>query len=90
MVEMILNKLNKNENLTYDEAKQLFTDIFNNKVTSDQLDDIISTLGLKKETPSEIAGIIDAISEYASKSNNNETTLNNKGLRKDYSNSLNF
>ncbi|MFC6177691.1 hypothetical protein ACFQAV_12815 [Companilactobacillus huachuanensis] len=90
MIENTIEKITKNEDLTYEETKQAFTNILNANATQRQISDFITALGSKKETVSEIAGTIDTLHQNTLNTEDNKNTLNKLGLRNDYSNSLNF
>ncbi|MFC6177690.1 hypothetical protein ACFQAV_12810 [Companilactobacillus huachuanensis] len=90
MINNSIKKINDNKNLTYDETKQAFDEILSGRATTKQISDFITGLGFKEETPTEIAGTIDAINSHIQVPDNSKYVLNKKGLRKDYSNSINF
>ncbi|WP_166806659.1 hypothetical protein [Companilactobacillus zhachilii] len=89
MIKYTIKKLNENTNLNYKETKQTFDEIFSGNASTDQINDFITLLGQKRETPSEIAGTADSLRTH-SLSTPKKVVLNRLGLRKDYSNSLNF
>ncbi|WP_338232569.1 hypothetical protein [Companilactobacillus muriivasis] len=90
MINNSIKKINENKDLTYDETKQAFDEILTGHATTKQISDFITGLGFKEETSPEIAGTIDAINSHIQIPDNNKYVLKQKGLRKDYSNSLNF
>ncbi|MCK9573019.1 MAG: anthranilate phosphoribosyltransferase [Candidatus Omnitrophica bacterium] len=73
MIKEAINKLTQGENLSFEETKEIFEDIFAHKVTSSQIAAFLIALRMKGESEDEIfaaASVIRSLSKKVSVKNN--------------------
>ncbi len=86
----ILNKLKKGENLSFEESKDLFTDLMEGKHSEDSIIEILEALLKKGETKNELAGGIFVLRNKANKVETDPGTIDTCGTGGDGQNSLNI
>ncbi len=86
----IKEKLNKGQNLSFEESKILFSELMEGKHDESSIIDILENLLAKGETKNELAGGIYVLRKKASKVNTDENTIDTCGTGGDGQNSLNI
>ncbi len=85
-----VEKLNKGQNLTFEESKTLFNELMEGKYNENSIIEILELLLKKGETKDELAGGIYVLREKASKVKTDPETIDTCGTGGDGQNSLNI
>ena len=85
-----IEKLKKDENLTFDQSKALFTDLMEGKYSEDSIIEILESFIKKGETKDELAGGIFVLRDKAIKVKTDPNTIDTCGTGGDGQNSLNI
>ena len=86
----ILEKLKKGQNLSFEDSKDLFSELMEGKHDESKIIEVLDALLKKGETKDELAGGIYILREKASKVNTDENTIDTCGTGGDCQNSLNI
>ncbi len=86
----IKEKLEKGQNLSFEESKVLFSELMEGKYKESSIISILESLLVKGETKDELAGGIYILREKANKVNTDENTVDTCGTGGDGQNSLNI
>ena len=86
----IVEKLYNKENLSFEETKNLFTQIMEGKFQDEKIISLLESFILKGETKDELAGGIYVLREKATRVNVSEDTIDTCGTGGDGKNSLNI
>ena len=86
----ILEKLKKGQNLSFEDSKDLFSELMEGKYDDSKIIEVLDALLKKGETKDELAGGIYILREKASKVNTDENTIDTCGTGGDGQNSLNI
>ncbi len=86
----IVEKLYNKENLSFEEAKNLFTQIMEGKFQDEKIISLLESFILKGETKDELAGGIYVLRDKATRVNVSEDTIDTCGTGGDGKNSLNI
>ena len=86
----ILEKLKKGQNLSFEDSKDLFSELMEGKHDESKIIEILDALLKKGETKDELAGGIYILREKAIKVNTDENTIDTCGTGGDGQNSLNI
>ena len=86
----IVEKLYNKENLSFEETKNLFTQIMEGKFQDEKIISLLESFILKGETKDELAGGIYVLRDKATRVNVSEDTIDTCGTGGDGKNSLNI
>ena len=86
----IVEKLKKGKNLSFEESKNLFTDLMEGKHSEDSIIEILESFLKKGETKDELAGGIFVLRDKATKVKTDTNTIDTCGTGGDGQNSLNI
>ena len=86
----ILEKLRKGQNLSFEDSKDLFSELMEGKYDESKIIEVLDALLKKGETKDELAGGIYILRKKASKVNTDENTIDTCGTGGDGQNSLNI
>ena len=89
-MQILLNKLKNNQNLSFEESKTAFEKIMTGEVSENEIHDFLVLLSKKGETSDEIAGGIFVLREKAKKVEANEDAIDTCGTGGDGKNTLNI
>ena len=89
-MEKIINKLKKNENLSFEESKSAFESIMSGKVKEEQIYDFLTLSSLKGETADEIAGGVHVLRNKAKHVKIVDEAIDTCGTGGDGKNTLNI
>ena len=89
-MQILLNKLKNNKNLSFEESKTAFEKIMTGEVSENEIHDFLVLLSKKGETSDEIAGGIFVLREKAKKVEANEDAIDTCGTGGDGKNTLNI
>ena len=89
-MEKILDKINKKENLTFDESKIAFGAIMTGKADESKIFEFLTALSQKGETAEEISGGVYVLRNEAKHVNAPEGTIDTCGTGGDGKNTLNI
>ena len=85
-----VEKLNRGENLSFEESKSLFIELMEGKYEEDLIIEILESFIKKGETKDELAGGIYVLRDKASKVKSDQNTIDTCGTGGDGKNSLNI
>lgn len=80
MIKDAIEKLTNKENLSFEEMKEIFNDIFDHKISSSQTASFLTALKMKGETAQEIYGAATIVRERAMKLSVKETFMGIEAL----------
>ena len=89
-INQFIEKINKNENLSFDESKNAFLEIMSGKTSEDLIFQFLTGLSKKGESSEEIAGGVYILRKKALNVNVPENTIDTCGTGGDGKNTLNI
>ena len=89
-INQFIEKINKNENLSFDESKNAFLEIMSGKTSEDLIFQFLTGLSKKGESSEEIAGGVYVLRKKALNVNVPENTIDTCGTGGDGKNTLNI